>query len=61
MVKNSWVLGVLSFFSYHRLSNLVKPLSPEETSLVEHYRTLSEADQIAVHLLLNALKKMSTF
>lgn len=61
MVKTSWVLGVLSPFSYRKLSNLAKPLNPEEASLVEHYRSLSEADQIAVRLLLSAFKNMSIF
>lgn len=61
MVNSSWVLGVLSLFSYRKLSSMVKPLSPEEATLVEYYRALSEADQIAVHLMLNALKNMSIF
>lgn len=61
MVTSIWVLDHLSKVSLRKVLNLAKPLSGEEARVLECYRTLSEADQMAVRMLLITFNQIKTY
>jgi hypothetical protein len=61
MAKSCGVAGVVSSFLARRMSLRGKRLSSDEEQLLEHYRALTESDQVAMRYLIGAMKSISRF
>ncbi|EZI29261.1 hypothetical protein PUN49_15680 [Pseudomonas extremaustralis] len=61
MAKSYGVAGVVASFLTRRVSLRGRRLSSDEAELLEHYRGLTESDQVAMRYLIGAMKTVSRF
>ncbi|WP_411389930.1 hypothetical protein [Pseudomonas sp. MPB23] len=61
MAKSYGVTGVVASFLTRRVSLRGRKLSSDEAELLEHYRGLTESDQVAMRYLIGAMKTVSRF
>ncbi len=61
MAKSYGVAGVVASFLTRRVSLRGRRLSSDEAELLEHYRGLTESDQVTMRYLIGAMKTVSRF